>query len=104
MVRKLAPEAVSRELARIAMSIETSSSPSLSSVERGLRRVVASMSREASIRTIASKMVQLAAEDVELSLSDIDGALESRPDRMASALENLRGDIDSLIEELAGVR
>lgn len=106
------PQQISRELARIAMAIETSDKPSLSSVHGQLRRVAASVSRETRVRRIASELIRLAAEDLEVSLWDMDEANDVKsawkaaqgvtedPSKLAIALKSLKGDVDTYIDEL----
>lgn len=109
---RMKPQDVSRELARIAMTIESEDRPSLSATGMALRRVLASVSRENRTRRIAAELLRLAAEDVESSLWDMDEGADAKfawkaaenitddPKKLSMALKSLKADVDSFIDEL----
>lgn len=112
-MKRPSPTAVSRELARIAMSIESAEAPSLSRVHGDLRRVVATVTREAKVRRLAQEILRLAQEDVELSLWDMESAKDvdlgmkaakgeaSDAGKLQTALKSLKVDIDTFIGDLS---
>jgi hypothetical protein len=107
----LAPDKVASILRRIATRIDASKSPSTTLVQRDLQVLASVLVRNQRVQRIAREMLQIAADDVELSIWDtdegkeVDGAMkfvrkEEEPSKLVPALKSLKHDVDEFITEL----
>jgi hypothetical protein len=107
----LAPDKVASILRRIATKIDASKQPSSTQVRQDLRLLSSVLCRQHRVARIAREMLQIAADDVELSMWDTDEGKDleeamkfvrktEEPDKLVPALKSLKHDVDGFITEL----
>ncbi len=105
------PEQASQILRRIAAKIDASQQPSTSLVRRDLQLLASVLVRRQRIERLAREMLQIAADDVEVSIWDTDEGKDveeamkftrrqEEPKKLEFALKGLKSDVDEFLTEL----
>lgn len=106
------PQAISDYIQHIASKLDACDNPSLSKTCKDVELIISTMNRSDRVRHLATELLRVAQDDVDISLwdtdegRDVDSAYnfakkrDDEPEKLEHALRTLKHDIDTFIDEL----